>query len=306
MAGSSRKAVVVALISNAAIVIVKIAAFLITGSASMFSEALHSVADTVNQGLLMIGMSRSSKPGDKKHPFGYSKEQYFVAFVVAAVLFGLGSVTAVEEGITKLQHPHEFASPIVAVVVLVASIGLESISLMKAFSEARDERIVGESVLRFVRRTKIADLPVILLEDIGAITGLVIALIGTLLTLITHDERFDALGSVAIGILLGLIAIFLGLEMRSLLIGEAADPKVDAAIRSAILHSDAISEVVHLKTLHLGPADLLVATKVIMDADLRLSEIAKEINQAELRLRKAVPIARLVYIEPDIHEVRSS
>ncbi len=302
MSGSSKKAVVVALISNFAIVVVKFIAFFMTGSASMFSEALHSTADTSNQALLMVGMSRSDKPSDKIHPFGYGGERYFVGFVVAVVLFSLGAITSINEGMARLSHPTEFSSPYVALAVLGMSLVLESISLAKAISESKGEMKSNESIFRFAKRTKIAELPVVLAEDIGGIAGLLVALAGTLLTIITGNEIFDAAGSIGIGVLLGLIAIFLGLEMKSLLLGEAADPTVEAWIHAAILSNENIRGIAHLRTLHLGPTDLLVAAKVFFDSNASLSNVAAQIDLIEAEIRSKIPMARLIYLESDVRK----
>lgn len=300
MSGSSRRTVVVAFISNLGIVIVKLAAFLITGSASLFSEVLHSTADTTNQGLLMVGLERSKRKGDAQHPFGYATERYLVAFVVAIVLFGLGCLASLYEGITKLVHPHPVGSPLVGIAVLVASLFLEGLSFRNAKGEAAHDQRANESIFKFAHRTKVAEIPLVLFEDLGAIAGLSIALIGLGASAITGNDRFDAAGSLLIGILLGAISIFLGLEVRSLLIGESADPLVEEAIRVAVLESDHIRRVIYLMTMHLGPTDLLVAIKVAFDGDLAFSTVADEIDLAEVRLRAVVPFARLVFVEPDI------
>ena len=299
MKEGSRRAIVAAFLANLGIACAKLVAFVVTGAASLGAEAVHSLADTGNQGLLLLGAARARRPPDEAHPFGYGRERYFWAFVVALVLFSLGSLFAIAEGVEKLRHPHAIESPAWALGVLGVAIALEAWSLATAVREARPVK-GAESWWGFIRRAKTPELPVVLLEDLGALLGLTFALVGVGLALGTHDARFDALGSVAIGLLLGGIAWVLAREMKSLLIGEAATPRDVATIREAIEGAGEVRRVIHLRTLHLGPEDLLVAAKVELAPSLDASGIAAAIDAAEARLRARVPIARLVFLEPDI------
>jgi cation diffusion facilitator family transporter len=295
----TRRAIVAAFAANLGIAAAKFAAFLITGSASMMAEAIHSVADTGNQGLLFLGGARSRRPPDEQHQFGYGAERFFWAFVVAVMLFSLGSLFSLYEGVEKLVHPHELDRPAVAFVVLAVAAVLESFSLRTARRESQPHRR-GLSWWRFIRRTKTPELPVVLLEDVGALAGLLFAAIGLGLAVITGETRFDAIGSLAIGVLLGVIATVLAVEMKSLLIGESAGPRTEEAIRAAIESGDEVRRVIHLRTLQLGPEDMLVATKLDIDA-LSIEGLARAIDVIEVRIRAAVPAARLIYIEPDLY-----
>jgi cation diffusion facilitator family transporter len=293
----SRRAIAAAFVANLGIAIAKFAAFAVTGAASLLAEAIHSLADTGNQGLLFLGGKRSQRAPTDTHQFGYGRERYFWAFVVALVLFSLGALFAIYEGIQKLISPHELESPAVAFAVLGVAIVLESFSLRTAVHEAKKVKD-SRSWWRFIRTTKSPELPVVVLEDVGALTGLVFALAGVALTVITGNETFDALGSVAIGILLGIIAIILAVEMKSLLIGESASPEEQDAIRTAITQGPEVDHLIHLRTEHLGPEDLLVAAKVDLSprAD---EETARAIDRVEERIRARVPTARVIFLEPD-------
>ena len=295
----SKRAIFAAFLANLGIAIAKLAAFIITGSASMVAEAVHSFADTGNQGLLFLGGHRANKPADTEHPFGYGAERFFWAFVVALVLFSLGAMFSLYEGIGKLLDPHELESPAVAFAVLGVAVVLESLSLRTAKREARPHRGTG-SWWTFIKQTKNPELPVVLLEDVGALCGLGLATIGLGLAVITGDERYDAIGSIAIGLLLGVIAIVLAVEMKSLLIGESAGDTVDDAVRSALLDDAGVRHVIHLRTLQLGPEEVLVAAKVDIDA-ADVAALAAAIDAAEVRIRAAVPMARLVFLEPDLY-----
>jgi len=294
----SRRAIIAALLANLGIAVSKVIAFLLTRSASLLAEAIHSFADTGNQALLIFGGRRAQRAADDEHPFGHGTERYFWAFMVALVLFTLGGLFAVFEGIEKLRHPHELDSPIIAVIVLVIAIVLESFSLRTAVREATPSRH-GRSWRRFIRETRNPELPVVLLEDVGALTGLVLALVGVGLAWTTHEPRWDALGSIAIGTLLCVIAIVLAIEMKSLLIGESADPEAVTAVRTAILAGPEARSIIHMRTLHLGPEEILIAAKVEMTAD-DLASIAAGIDAIEARVRTAVPEATIIYLEPDL------
>jgi cation diffusion facilitator family transporter len=298
--GEGSKAVVVACLANGGIAIAKIAGFLVTGASSMLAEAVHSLADTGNQALLLVGSRRGQKQPSEHHPFGYGRERYFWSFIVAMVLFALGSVYAIYEGIHRILHPEPLRSPVVAVAILGVAVLLEGWSFKTAVGEARELR--GDmGWLEFIRRTKTAELPVVLLEDVGALLGLVFALAGVTIALVTGDPRFDGAGSIVVGALLGVIALLLSREMQSLLIGEAADPEVEAQIRSALSKAPDVKRVIHLRTVHLGPDELLVAAKLEFDLNLTVQALCSRVDQAEVEVRKVVPIAKLIFLEPDVY-----
>jgi cation diffusion facilitator family transporter len=299
-AEGTRKAIVAAFLANLGIAISKFFAFLVTGSASMLAESIHSVADTGNQGLLFLGGKRSRKAPTEEHPFGFGTERYFWAFIVALVLFTLGSLFALFEGVEKLLDPKELDSPIVAYAVLGVAIVLEGLSLRTAHREAQPSR-QGRTWWRFIRTTKSPELPVVLLEDTGALVGLMFALVGISLAEITGNPRWDAMGSIGIGLLLGVIAIVLAIEMKSLLIGEAAAPAVERRIREAILEGNEVTRIIHLRTLHLGPDDVLLAAKLEFSCTT-IPALADAIDTVEARVRASMPIVRLIYFEPDLYD----
>jgi cation diffusion facilitator family transporter len=266
----------------------------------MLAESIHSFADTGNQALLLLGARRADRPADAAHPFGYGPARYFWAFVVAVVLFTLGGVFAIFDGIEKLRSPHALESAVVAYAVLGASVVLESLSFRTGISQARPLR--GDRTWwQFIHRTKNPELPVVLLEDFGALIGLAFALIGITLSEVFHQPRFDAIGSLAIGVLLVGIAIVLAIEMSSLLIGEAATPEDIATIRDALGSAPSVRRIIHLRTQHLGPDDVMVAAKIEFDPSLSIAQLAHAIDGAEARLRAACPAARLVFLEPDLY-----
>jgi cation diffusion facilitator family transporter len=294
----SRKAIAAAFLANLGIAIAKFVGFAITGAASLLAEALHSVADTGNQALLFLGGARARRRPTPEHPFGYGRERYFWAFVVALMLFSLGGLFAVYEGIEKLLHPHELESVAIALAVLGVAIVLEALSFRTAFVEA--SAVKGdESWWHFIRRSKSPELPVVLLEDTGALLGLVLAFVGISAADVTGNPRWDAVGSIGIGILLVVIAIVLAAEMKSLLIGESAAPQMEEAIRGAIVDGPEVRRIIHLRTLHLGPDELLVAAKIDVDSD-SMPDLSRAIDATETRVRAAVPIARVIYLEPDL------
>ena len=299
-AEGSKKAIVAALSANAGIAVAKFVGFAITGSSSMLAEGVHSVADTANQGLLLVGQKRAAREADQLHPFGYGRNRYFYSFIVALVIFALGSMFALYEGIEKIRHSHDHGleSPLVAVVILAIAICLEGYSFATALRESRPLK-GSASWWRFIRNSRNPELPVVLLEDTGALIGLVLALGGVGLTMATGDAVWDGIGTVCIGALLGVIAIVLIVEMKSLLIGEGATEAEEAALRSA-LQSDGVDRVIHMKTQYLGPDELLVAAKIAMPTDADLAVVAQTIDAAESRARAAVPHARIIYLEPDI------
>ena len=295
----SQRAVVAAFLANLGIAAAKFAAFLATGAASMLAESVHSLADTGNQALLLLGARRARRGPSLQHPFGYGRERYFWAFVVALLLFSLGAIFAIVEGVEKLLHPHVIESPKWAFAVLLAAIGLESFSLRTAMREANAVRD-GDGWWGFVRRAKSPELPVVLLEDVGALLGLGFALIGVALAVATGNPRFDAIGSIAIGLLLGAIAAVLATEMKSLLIGEAASSAVEARIRAAIESAPSVRRLIHMRTLHLGPDELLLGAKLEFASDLDIAALARSIDGVEARVRAEVPEARVIYLEPDV------
>jgi cation diffusion facilitator family transporter len=297
-AGGGTKAIVAALAANLGIAVSKFVGFLVTGSSSMLAESVHSVADSGNQGLLLVGQRRAAREADDEHPFGYGRDRYFYSFVVALVIFSLGSLFALYEGVHKLSHPAELETPVVAVVILLVAVLLEGFSFRTAVGEARHLK-GNASWVAYIRRSKAPELPVVLLEDLGALLGLLFALFGVGMSLATGDARWDALGTLAIGVLLGTIAIVLIVETKSLLIGESASRAAVERIRAALL-GPGVDRVIHLRTLHLGPDELLVAAKVAMDPAAELADVARAIDDAERRVRAAEPIARVIYLEPDL------
>ena len=300
MAGhSGKKAIVAALLANAGIAVAKFVAFLVTGASSMLAESIHSVADSSNQGLLLLGQNRARRGPSAEHPFGYARERYFWAFVVAIVLFTLGGAFSMFEGYEKLRHPEELGSIWWAVGVLVVAIGLESFSLRTAVRESAAAK-GSQSWWSFVRTAKTPELPVVLLEDVGALFGLIFALAGVALSEITGNSRFDALGSIVIGILLAAIGILLAVEMKGLLIGESASTPDMDAIRETLATSPHVRRILDLKSQHLGPEELLVAAKVELDAELSFRDVARAIDDAEQRIRERMPSAVHLYVEPDV------
>ncbi|MFW0784086.1 cation transporter [Gordonia sp. CPCC 206044] len=304
-AEGSKRAIFAALTANAGIAVAKFVGFAITGSSSMLAEAVHSVADTSNQGLLLVGQRQAGKKADRLHPFGYGRNRYFYSFIVALVIFTLGSMFAIYEGIEKIGHAdHGLDSPIVAVVILLVAICLESYSFATAYRESKP--LKGDaSWWRFIRNSRSPELPVVLLEDTGALVGLVFALAGVGLTMLTGDAIWDGIGTLAIGVLLGVIAIILIVEMNSLLIGEGATEAEEEALLSA-LASDGVDRVIHMKTQYLGPEEMLVAAKIAIAPGADAAAIAQTIDAAEARARTAVPQARIIYLEPDIDRGNST
>ena len=299
-AGGGKKAIIAALLANLGIAIAKFVAWAFSGSASMLAEAVHSLADTGNQGLLLLGSRQSKRKPDPEHPFGYGRERYVYAFVVAIILFSIGGMFSIYEGINKLREPHEITNALVPILVLLVAIGLESFSLRTAVKEANLVR-GKESWVQFIRYAKAPELPVVMLEDVAALTGLVFAFLGVGLSIITGNTVWDAIGPLAIGVLLVAVAVILGLETKSLLVGEGAKPTDATAIRDAINEDPQVEALIHLKTLYLGPDELLVAAKVAFSPKKKLVDVAAAINALEVRVREAVPVARVIYIEPDIY-----
>ncbi|MGB8402917.1 MAG: cation diffusion facilitator family transporter [Mycobacterium sp.] len=295
----SARAIVAALLANAGIALAKFVGFAITGSSSMLAEAVHSVADTSNQALLLWGQRQARRDADALHPFGYGRSRYFYSFVVALVLFTLGAVFALYEGYHKIVHPQSLSDPLVAVAILGVAIVLEGYSFRTAMSESRPLKGSG-SWWRFIRNSRNPELPVVLLEDTGALIGLVLALGGVGLTILTGDPVWDGVGTMAIGALLGVIAVILMVEMHSLLIGEGATNDEAQAIRSALEQTPHVDRLIHLRTQYLGPDEMLVGAKIALAPRTDLATVAATIDAAEVSVRAAVPAARVIYIEPDL------
>lgn len=297
-AGGGTKAIIAALVANAGIAAAKFTGFLITGSSSMLAESVHSLADTSNQGLLLLGQKTSQRKATRTHPFGFGRDRYFYSFIVALMLFSLGSVFALYEGIHKISHPEELTSPLVAVGILVVAIGLECYSFYTAIQESK--KIKGDAGWwAFIRQAKTPELPVVLLEDAGALLGLVFALAGVGLSVITGDPVWDGIGTVTIGLLLGIIAIILIIEMKSLLIGEGAS-ETDLDVIVDELAAGKVERVIHIRTLYIGPDEMLVAAKLALVPGLDTADVAQAIDDAEARVRAKVPTAKLIYLEPDL------
>jgi cation diffusion facilitator family transporter len=271
----------------------------------MLAESVHSVADAGNQLLLLLGGRRARRAADAKHPFGYGRERYVFAFVVSIILFSIGGVFSLYEGVEKLTHPHPLEVPWLPIVVLLIAIVLESFSLRTAVIESNHVR-GKESWIQFIRHAKQPELPVVLLEDIAALLGLVLALTGVGLTIATGDSTWDGIGTIAIGVLLVTVAIVLGIETKSLLVGEGANRADIDKITEAFNASKRVEALIHMKTLYLGPDELLVAAKVAFAKTTKVADVARVINEVEAEIRKAVPVARVIYIEPDIYRAPGS
>ena len=300
-AGHGTKAIVAALVANLGIAVAKLVGFLLTGSASLLAEAAHSLADTTNQGLLLLGGRQARRPEDEQHPFGYGQTRYFWSFVVALILFSLGALFAIYEGVRKIQHPHDLERPGIGVGVLLVAAVLEGLSFRTAIVESRP--LKGEqSWWSFIRTAKVPELPVLLLEDSGALMGLVFALLGVGLSLATGNAVFDGIATLCIGFLLAAIASVLVVEMRSLLIGEGVSDAEKRTLRAVIEQAPHVRRFIHARTLHLGPEEVLVATKVELDPELRFSQVASCVNDIEARIREALPAARVVYVEPAVFD----
>ena len=299
--GGSTKAVVAALGANMGIAVSKFVAYAFTGSASMLAEGVHSIADSGNQLLLLLGGKQAKKKADDEHPFGYGRERFVYAFIVSVVLFSVGGLFACYEGIHKLTHPEKVESWYWAVGVLLFAIVLEGMSFRTAVKES-DQLREGRSWVGFIRHATVPELPVVLLEDFGALIGLTLALIGVGTAVLTDDGRWDGAGTLGIGLLLVCIAVVLAVEMKSLLVGEGAGKTDVKAIRAAAVDGDTVTDVIHLRTMFLGPEELLVAMKIAVEHDDTAAEVARAIDAAEARIRAAVPEARLIYLEPDIRQ----
>jgi len=296
------RAIIAAMFANLGIALTKFVAFLITTSSSMLAEAVHSLADTGNQALLLIGGRQSRRRATPEHPFGYGRDRYIYAFIVSVVLFSVGGLFALYEGYHKIADPHPIERWYVAVGVLLVAIALEAFSFRTAIVESNKVR-VRQSWPEFVRRAKAPELPVVLLEDLGALIGLNFALIGVGLAVWTDNGVWDGIGTLAIGLLLVVIAAVLAVEMKSLLLGEAASPVAQERIKAALTSQTGVDSIIHIRTLHLGPDELLVAAKIAVNGSATAAEVAATIDAAEAAIRAVEPTARVIYIEPDIRRV---
>ena len=300
MNANSHRAIIAALLANTGIALAKLFAFAMTGSSSMLAESIHSFADTSNQALLLWGSKASRQKPTPLHPFGYGRERYFWSFVVALILFSLGSVFAIYEGVHKLLEPGEIKSPMWAVGVLICGLLLEGWSFRTAVMEAQHAKKTA-SWWQFIRKSRSPELPVIILEDFGALVGLLLALIGVVASLLTNNTIFDSIATLAIGLLLGIIAVVLAVEMKSLLIGESAAPSFNQTIGLTLEQHETVRRVIHYKTLHIGPDELLIAAKVEFDPSLELPQIANSINAIEQKLRELSGHHLWIFLEPDIY-----
>lgn len=295
----SMRAIIAALLANIGIAITKFIAAFFSGSASMFAEGIHSVADSGNQILLLIGGKRAKRAATATHPFGYGRSRFIYAFMVSIVLFAVGGMFSIIEGVNKLSHPHELENVWLPLVVLGAAIVMESFSFRTAIVESNKVRR-GKSWMQFIRHAKAPELPVILLEDFAALIGLVLAFGGVGLSVVTHNPIWDAIGTLAIGALLVLVAIVLGFETSSLLVGEGASAEDTGKIRKALEGSKGVQSVIHMKTLYLGPDELMLGAKIGVDGTSTAQDVALVIDAAETAVREVVPAARVIYLEPDI------
>jgi cation diffusion facilitator family transporter len=298
------KAIAAALAANLGIAAAKFVAFAFTGSASMMAEGVHSVADSGNQGLLILGGRRAKRAETSRHPFGYGRERFFYAFIVAVVLFTVGALFSLYEGWHKISDPHDVDDPVWAFGVLAFGILLEGFSFRTAIKESNRTR-GKQSWVSYIRRARAPELPVVILEDFAALIGLVLALVCVALAVVTGNGAWDGVGSMAIGVLLAFVAIVLAVETKSMLIGESAVGEIERKITAELESVEEIDRVIHLRTLHIGPEELLVAVKIAVTSDDTAAQVARGIDAAESRIREAVPMARHIYIEPDLDRVRS-
>lgn len=297
---SSKKVIISALLANVCIAVVKFIVATLTRSSAMLAEAIHSAADTLNQILLLIGINKGKRKADSLHPFGFASELYFWSFIVAIILFTAGAVFSVYEGVHKLMHPAPIRNISFAIAVLLFSLCAESIAFYNAVKKINSER-GSDSVYAYLRKTKKSELIVIFLEDLAAISGLAFALIMILLQHFTGNLYFDGLGSITIGIILALVAIFMGNETRSLLLGESADPKLIQQIADIFKHEESINQLIYIKSLQLGPEDILMSAKVEFNHRLTSREISNLINGIEIEIRNKFPDVKKIFIEPDIY-----
>ena len=295
------KTIVTALIANFTIAIAKFFGFIITSSSAMLAEAVHSVADTSNQALLLLGKKRSRKQPTAMRQFGHGRERFFWAFVVSLVLFSIGSMYAIFEGIEKIRHPHEIESLWWALTILLFAMCMETYAFQTAVKESRHYK-GNHSWRSFIRRSRIPELPVVLLEDFGALMGLIFAFICVLIADTTGNTVWDGIGTLSIGILLGLIALVLAIETKSLLIGESALPEQTLNIETAITNSDHVERLIEMRTEYLGPETLLIAAKIEFKGTFSSSGISDAVDAVEENIRAVEPLAKIIYLEPDTYE----
>ncbi|GAA1961309.1 cation diffusion facilitator family transporter [Microbacterium deminutum] len=305
-ASGGNRAIIAAFLANMGIALAKFIAWALSGSASMLAEAIHSVADSGNQLLLLVGGRQAKRKADSQHPFGYGRERYIYAFLVSIILFSVGGLFSIYEGVEKITHPHQLENLWIPLTVLGIAIVLESFSLRTAVKESNHIREKDQSWVSFVRHAKAPELPVVLLEDVGALIGLVFALFGVGLSAITGNPIFDAIGTLMIGSLLIIIAIVLGIETKSLLVGEGATDADHRRIVDVIESAPTVEKLIHIKTLYLGPDELLVAAKLGFASDRPLAAVAADIDTLESRIREAIPTARVIYLEPDVYRASDS
>lgn len=298
---SSKSVIFAAFLANLFIALVKFIVAFITRSAAMLAEAVHSLADTLNQVLLLVGIKRGKRAPDSLHPFGFSGELYFWSFIVAIILFTAGAVFSIYEGIHKLLHPAPIKNIIFAFTVLLFSIAAESVAFSSAFRNVNRER-GNDTIFTYLRKTKKSELIVVFLEDLAAITGLSCALVLISLEHFTHILFFDGLASVLIGLILAAVALFLGNETRSLLLGESADPELIKKISSIFEAEESIDRIIHIKSLQLGPEDILIAVKAQFNDRLNTRETCNLINGIEKEIRTRFPDVKKIFIEPDIYK----
>lgn len=301
------KAVVAALTANLFIGVTKLGAWVLTGASSMLAESIHSFADSGNQVLLLVGGRRAKRGATPEHPFGYGRERYVFSFIVSVVLFSVGGLFALYEAYHKWHELHE-GKPNqllesqwwwVPLVVLGAAIVAETFSFRTAIVESN--RVRGkQSWASFIKTAKAPELPVILLEDLAALLGLVFALFGVSITLLTSDGIFDVIATAMIGLLLVAVAIALAWETKSLLLGESAGLDSVHRIERALSGTAGVERVIHMKTLHLGPEEILVAAKIAVGGTTLASDVAATIDRAETSIREAEPMVTALYLEPDI------
>jgi cation diffusion facilitator family transporter len=298
--GGSVKAILYALCANLGIALAKGVAAWVTRSGAMLAEAIHSFADSANQVLLLVGLRRARLPASEDHPLGYGKAIYFWSFIVALLLFSMGGIFSVYEGIHKLMRPEMPTSPWIAVAVLLVSTLLEIVSLRGALAEVKKTQ--GRTpFLKWFRKSRQSELIVVVGEDIAALLGLLLALVAVLATIVTANPLFDALGTVAIGVVLILVAITVGIEVKSLLIGESADPETVAALRLFLAERPEVIEVYNLITLQLG-LEVMVAAKVKLRETVSPGSLIEDINRVEVGLKEAFPQVRFCFFEPDVRD----
>ena len=298
-ASEQRVAVITALAANVAIALAKLGAAAITGSSAMLAEALHSLADSVNEVLLLVGARRSRRPADLRHPFGHARYRYVYAFLVSLTVFWVGGVLAVIEGVSHFAAREPLGDPRWAFAVLGLAALLEGLSLRTTIRSGRPTKGVL-SWWQLIRVTKAPEIIVVFLEDLGALVGICIALTGVILATLTGESAWDALAAIAIGLLLMAIGLIVNRETQSLLIGESAAVEVVAAIRQAIASSEGIRGVVDLRTIHVGPDDLVIAAGIEVDPSESAGGIARAIVEAEARVRRVAPFRTVMYLEPRV------